>query len=106
MVKKIPIECLACGKIIKLPQYIDKSNYDGELICQECKSRLNVKLIKGKVVKYKIIEKFKPDVEPIHTTIFHFPDGTRMTPKELREKSIEARETEEIVKDNYKENGS
>ena len=55
------IECLACGKAIKPRQLndtgnYDTGNYDGQIVCQECKSLLHVKLVKGKVQKYKIIE--------------------------------------------------
>lgn len=50
------IECLACGKTVKIPKFIDTDNYDGQLVCQECKSILHVKLVKGKVQKYKIVE--------------------------------------------------
>ncbi len=56
----VEIECLACGKPIKPPQFIDTDNYDGQVVCQECKSLLHVKLVKGKVQKYKIVKnKFK-----------------------------------------------
>ena len=55
------IECLACGKAIKPRQLndtenYDTENYDGQIVCQECKSLLYVKLVKGKVQKHKIIE--------------------------------------------------
>ena len=52
----VDIKCLSCDKTLELPQYIDTDNYDGQLVCQECKSLLYVKLVKGKVQKYKIIE--------------------------------------------------
>ena len=56
----VDIKCLACGKTVELPQFIDTDNYDGQIVCQECKSLLYVKLIKGKVQKHKIVEnKFK-----------------------------------------------
>jgi len=63
----VEIECLACGKIVKLPQFIDTDDYDydGQIVCQECKSLLYVKLLKGKVRKYKLIEKFIPPSVPI-----------------------------------------
>ena len=57
----VEIQCLTCDKAIK-PQQLndtdnyDTENYDGIVKCQECKSLLYVKLIKGKVQKYKIIE--------------------------------------------------
>ncbi len=65
----VEIECLACRKAIK-PQQLndsnnyDTENYDGEVVCQECKSRLHVKLVKGKIRKYKVVEnKRKPDIK-------------------------------------------
>ena len=53
----VKIECLVCGKAIKIPQYIDTERYDGQVVCQECKSLLHVKLVKGKVQKRKVVEK-------------------------------------------------
>jgi len=67
----VKIECLACLKAIKPRQLTDTDNYDtesydGQIVCQECKSLLQVKLVKGKVHKYKIVEnKFKNKKEPI-----------------------------------------
>ena len=56
----VRIKCLACGKAVKAPKFIDTDNYDGQVVCQECKSLLHVKLVKGKVQKYKIVaSKFK-----------------------------------------------
>ncbi len=61
----VEIECLACTKVVKPKQLNDTDNYDtdsyeGQVVCQECKSVLHVKLVKGKVQKYKIVEnKFK-----------------------------------------------
>ena len=52
----VEIECLACGKNIKTPKYIDIEKYEGQLACKECNSLLYVKLIKGQVQKYKIVE--------------------------------------------------
>ena len=57
----VELECLACEKAIK-PQQLndtdnyDTENYDGQVVCQECKSLLYVKLVKGKVQKSKIVE--------------------------------------------------
>ena len=53
----VEIECLACGKTVKMPKYIDPETYDGQVICQECEALLYVKLAKGKVQKYKIVER-------------------------------------------------
>jgi hypothetical protein len=49
------IECLACGKTIKIPEFIDTNHYDGQLTCSECKSLLHVKLAGGKVRKYEVV---------------------------------------------------
>ena len=57
----VEIECLACGKSIK-PRELndtenyDTDNYDGQILCRECNSLLQVKTVKGQVQKYKIIE--------------------------------------------------
>lgn len=52
----VNIDCFACGKTVKIPEFIDTNNYDGQLVCQGCKSILHVKLVKGKAQKYKIVE--------------------------------------------------
>jgi len=57
----IEIECLACDKTLKLPQSIDMDNYDGQLVCSKCKALLHVKLVKGKLRKYKIVERVRPE---------------------------------------------
>ena len=59
--KMVEIECLACGKTIKPRQLndtdnYDTENYDGQIVCQECKSLLYVKSVKGKVQKSKVVE--------------------------------------------------
>ena len=48
------INCLSCGKSIKPRQFNDTENYDtynydGQVVCEECKSLLYVKLVKEKV---------------------------------------------------------
>lgn len=53
----VEIECLVCGKTIKIPQFIDTDNYDGQLACRECASLLHVKLMGAKVRKYEVVEK-------------------------------------------------
>ena len=40
----VEIECLVCQRTIKIPQFIDTDNYDGQLACQECGSLLHVKV--------------------------------------------------------------
>ena len=52
----VEIKCLLCNKPIKLPKYIDTEDYDGEVVCQECKSLLYIRLLKSKVKKYKFKE--------------------------------------------------
>jgi len=51
------IDCLACGKPIKIPDFIDTNSYDGQLTCSECKSLLHIKLGGGKVRKYEVVER-------------------------------------------------
>lgn len=53
----VEIECLVCGRPIKIPEFIPTDNYDGQVACQECGSLLYVKLEESKVRKYKIVEK-------------------------------------------------
>lgn len=53
----LEIECLVCGKTIELPEFIDTSNYDGQLACRECGSLLHVRLVGTKVRKYEVVEK-------------------------------------------------
>lgn len=77
----IEIECLVCGKNIKMPKHIDPEQYDGQVVCQECKSLLHVKLVKGKVQKYKIVEnKFKD---------FNFTELTMRLQKERNQQEKE-----------------
>ncbi len=64
----IEIQCVACEKAIKPLQLNDTANYatenyDGQIICQECKSLLYVKSVKGKVQKSKLVKKFVPTGE-------------------------------------------
>jgi len=61
----VEIECLVCGKTLKMPKYIDADKYDGQVVCQECKSLLHLKLVKGKVEKYRIEKEKFPQREPI-----------------------------------------
>ncbi len=53
----VEIECLVCGKIIEIPQFIDTDDYDGQVACRECASLLHVKLVESKVRQYQIVEK-------------------------------------------------
>ena len=58
----VEIECL-CGKNFNLPQCIDTDNYDGEVVCTECKALLHIKLVKGKLQKRKIVKVDKRKIE-------------------------------------------
>ena len=60
----VEIQCLACDKTLNLPQFVNTDNYDGQVVCQECKALLYVKLVKSKVLKYKIVERLRPG-EPV-----------------------------------------
>ena len=53
----IKINCLVCGKVIEIPQFIDTNNYDGQINCPECKSLLHMKLVGAKARKYEVVEK-------------------------------------------------
>ena len=53
----VEIECLVCGETVKIPQFIDTEDYDGQLACQKCRSLLQVKLIGSKVNKYRVVKK-------------------------------------------------
>jgi DNA-directed RNA polymerase subunit RPC12/RpoP len=57
----VKIECLVCGKVVKIPQYIDTGQYDGQVVCQECTSLLHIKLVKGRIQKYKVVENKSKD---------------------------------------------
>ena len=60
----VEIECLACDKTLELPQLVDTDNYDGLLKCSKCKILLHVKLVKGKLRKYDIVER-RSSREPV-----------------------------------------
>jgi hypothetical protein len=53
----VEISCLICGKNIKIPQFIDTNNYDGQINCPECKSLLRVRLVGAKARKYEVVER-------------------------------------------------
>jgi transcription elongation factor Elf1 len=77
----VKIECLVCGKLVKLPQFIDIDSYDGQVVCKECKSLLYMKLVKGKVQKYKVVEN--------KTKGFDFTDLVMKIEKERRQQANE-----------------
>ena len=51
----VQIECL-CGKKFIPPKCIDTNNYEGEVVCPECKALLHIKLAKGKLQKRKVVK--------------------------------------------------
>ena len=59
------IECLVCGKAIKIPHYIDTERYDGQVTCQECGSLLHIKLVGAKVQGYKVVGKSSRKMEKL-----------------------------------------
>jgi len=74
----VKIKCLVCESVIKFPDFIDTNDYDGQLICQKCRSLLHVKLVKAKLQKYDIVkEKFLP----IKTIIVHYPETEEVKEK-------------------------
>ena len=50
------IECLLCGGDVKIPKLSDTDKYEGDGVCEGCKSIIRVKLVKGKVHKYRIVK--------------------------------------------------
>ena len=53
----LEIECLVCGKIIDIPEFIDINNYEGQIACRECGSLLQVRLVAAKVRKYEVVQR-------------------------------------------------
>ena len=79
----VEIKCLACGKNVKMPQYIDTEKYDGQVVCQECNSLLHIKFVQGRVQKYKVIEnKRERDVKIIYRPAY--PKEAEGEEKELK----------------------
>ena len=68
------ILCLACDKALEIPQYIDTDNYDGQLVCSKCKALLYTKLVKGKLLKYKIVERLRKG-EPVKIRVVYDKDN-------------------------------
>jgi DNA-directed RNA polymerase subunit RPC12/RpoP len=82
----VKFKCRACGKTIELPQRIDTDtyedidtdDYDGQVVCQECKALLHMKLVKGKVRKCKIVERLRPGA-PVEFRVTY--DNDKEAPK-------------------------
>ena len=66
----VEIQCLACDKTLKLPQFVNTDNYDGQVVCPECKALLHIKLVKGKVLRYKIVERLRRG-EPVELKVVY-----------------------------------
>lgn len=64
------IDCLLCGKTIVLPDYA-RSNYVGEIRCNNCFGRLSVTLDEHKITKYKVVSEPK---------VFTFADFVKRNP--------------------------
>ncbi len=67
------IDCLACGKPIRIPDFIDTNSYDGQLTCQECASLLHIKLGGGKVRKYEVVERKARGLTPMESAVSRKP---------------------------------
>ena len=76
------IKCLSCGETLNIPQVINTSKYDGQLVCQKCSALLHVKLVKDKLEKYDKVK--EGSHEPITHMVFVLPDGTKVVPGRLR----------------------
>ena len=53
----LEIKCLVCEETVEIPDFIDTDNYDGQVVCQKCRSLLHVKLVESKVRQYKVVER-------------------------------------------------
>ncbi len=53
--KRAEIACIMCENTIKFPEYVDQ-DYSGDLLCDTCKSLLRIKLDKGEVKEFKVLE--------------------------------------------------
>jgi len=53
----LEISCLICGESIKIPDFIDTNNYDGQISCPSCKALLRMKMFGAKVRKYELVER-------------------------------------------------
>ena len=48
------IECLVCGTPLVMPKWVDTDKYDGQVVCRNCGSLLQIKLVKSKVQGVKV----------------------------------------------------
>jgi hypothetical protein len=70
------IDCLACGKTITIPDFIDTNNYDGQITCQECKSLMHIRLGGGKLRKYEMVERKSRPLSPMQSAASGKGGGT------------------------------
>ena len=77
------ITCLACGKTINIPDFIDTNSYDGQLTCQECKSLLHIKLGGGKVRKYEVVEKKSRGLTAMESAVSRKTGGEKVDVEEI-----------------------
>lgn len=56
--KRTEIECYVCRDIIKFPEYVGQ-DYSGDLACDTCGSSLRIKLVKGEVKEFKVVDRSK-----------------------------------------------
>lgn len=64
----LEIDCLVCGRGIKIPDYIDADSYDGQVSCRECESLFHVKLVDAKVRKYEVVDRKDKPSAPSSTS--------------------------------------
>ena len=50
------LECLVCGENFSIPMFINIDNYDGQVVCQNCKTLLYLRLVQSKVKRYKVVD--------------------------------------------------
>ena len=95
----VKVKCLACDTPLKLPEYIDTEDYDGEVVCQKCTSLLYIKLAKSKVRKYRVVEKKfrKIDISPEQLRDIWLR-LVAMEKQELKQPEIKQKDTREEVK--------
>ena len=57
------IECLMCENWVEIPKFVNMGNYDGQIVCKQCKALLSVKFVGSELRKYKLVSgKGKGDV--------------------------------------------
>jgi DNA-directed RNA polymerase subunit RPC12/RpoP len=75
----VRINCLACGKPLNIPSYVDAEDYDGQIRCQGCDALLYVRFKSSKVRKYKVVERQPTDERPIWNIIVNSERTKKLT---------------------------